>query len=273
MRCADRPTATTRNTSIEIEVYALDRPWLDAYVLRMSGPSRLAELGNIIGDPARAVMLCVLLDGRGHSATELSLAAGVSPQTASWHLAKLADGRLITAEKQGRNRTFRLASRLVARTLEAMMSMAGSRPSRPHVLSEREQALRDARTCYDHFAGRLGVALADAFKKRKLIVLSEDGGLVTPSGAWLFSSFGIDLSSVRQSRRLFCRSCLDWSEQKPHLAGAFGAAFAARCFDLGWVRRLPGTRAVAIAPAGATGFKEQFGVTIQRARISHAALD
>jgi len=134
----------------------------------MSGPIRLAELGSIIGDPARAVMLCVLLDGRGHSATELSLAAGVSPQTASWHLAKLADGQLVTAEKRGRNRNFRLASRLVARTLEAMMSMAGSRSSKPHVLSERERALRDARTCYDHFARRLGVALTDAFKKRNV---------------------------------------------------------------------------------------------------------
>src|SRR5437764_3995892 len=104
----------------------------------MSGPIRLAEIGGIIGDPARAVMLCVLLDGRGHSATELSLAAGVSPQTASWHLAKLAGGKLITVEKQGRNRNFRLASPLVARTLEAMMAMAGSRSSKPHVLSERE---------------------------------------------------------------------------------------------------------------------------------------
>src|SRR3954470_4298660 len=138
----------------------------------MSGPLRLAELGSIIGDSARAVMLCVLLDGHSHSATELALAAGVSPQTASWHLAKLADGQLITAEKGGRNRNFRLASRLVARTLEAMMSMAGSRLSKPHVLSERERTLRDARTCYDHFAGRLGVALTDALKKRKLILLS-----------------------------------------------------------------------------------------------------
>ena len=229
----------------------------------MSDSARLAEIGDTIGDPARAVMLCVLLDGRSHSATELSLAAGVSPQTASWHLAKLADAQLITAEKRGRNRNFRLASRLVARTLEAMMSMAGSRPARPQVLSERERALRDARTCYDHFAGRLGVALTDRFKTRKLIVLSEDGGLVTQSGARLFSSFGINLSAMQQSRRPFCRSCLDWSEQKPHLAGAFGAAFATHCFDLGWVRRLPGTRAIAIAPAGAKGFEEQFGVTVR----------
>jgi hypothetical protein len=93
-------------------------------------------------------------------------------------------------------------------------------------------------------------------------VLSEDGGLVTPSGARMFSSIGINLSAIQHSRRPFCRSCLDWSEQKPHLAGAFGAAFATRCFDLGWVRRLPGTRAVAIAPAGAKGFEEQFGVTV-----------
>jgi DNA-binding transcriptional ArsR family regulator len=230
----------------------------------MKSPIRLAELGGVIGDPARAMMLCALLDGRGHSATELSLAAGVMPQTASWHLAKLADGQLITAERRGRNRYFRLASPLVAQALEAMMAIAitGSHPPRSHVLSEHEQALRDARTCYDHFAGRLGVALTEAFIKRKLIVLSEDGGLVTPRGAGLLSSFGINLSAMQQSRRPFCRSCLDWSEQKPHLAGAVAAAFATRCFDLGWVQRLPHTRAVAITPVGDKSFEEQFGVTV-----------
>jgi len=235
---------------------------LDANFLSMHSPIKLAEVGSIIGDPARAVMLCVLLDGRGHSATELSLAASVSPQTASWHLAKLADGRLVSAERKGRNRYFRLASPLVAQALEAMMATALSCPSRPHVLSKHEQALRDARTCYDHFAGRLGVGLTDAFTKRKLIVLSEDGGLVTPRGTKLFSDFGIDLAGMQRSKRQLCRSCLDWSEQKPHFAGAIAAALATRCFDMGWVQRLPNTRAIAITPTGAKGFEEQFGVTV-----------
>jgi DNA-binding transcriptional ArsR family regulator len=230
----------------------------------MSSPIKLAEIGGVIGDPARAVMLCALLDGRAHSATELALTAGVSPQTASWHLAKLADGTLVTAQKKGRNRYFRMASPLVAQAVEAMMAVAitGSSLSRSHVLSEREQTLRTARTCYDHLAGKLGVALIEAFTRRKLIVLSEDGGLVTPRGAKLLSSFGIDLSAMQQSKRPICRLCLDWSEQKPHLAGAVGAALAARCFELDWVQRLPNTRAVAIMPAGVEGFQEQFGVTV-----------
>jgi len=230
----------------------------------MSSPIKLAEIGGVIGDPARAVILCALLDGRTHSATELSLVAGVSPQTASWHLAKLSDGKLVAAERKGRNRYFRMASPLVVQALEAMMAVAitGSRPSRSHALSEREQTLRNARTCYDHLAGRLGVALTEAFTRRKLIMLSEDGGLVTPRGAKLLSGFGIDLSAMQKSKRPVCRSCLDWSEQKPHLAGAVGAALAERCFDLGWVQRLPNTRAVAIAPAGVEGFQEQFGVTV-----------
>jgi DNA-binding transcriptional ArsR family regulator len=230
----------------------------------MSSPIKLAEIGGVIGDPARAVMLCALLDGRAHSATELALTAGVSPQTASWHLAKLSDGTLVTAQKKGRNRYFRMASPLVAQAVEAMMAVAitGSSLSRSHVLSEREQTLRTARTCYDHLAGKLGVALIEAFTRRKLIVLSEDGGLVTPRGAKLLSSFGIDLSAMQQSKRPICRLCLDWSEQKPHLAGAVGAALAARCFELDWVQRLPNTRAVAIMPAGVEGFQEQFGVTV-----------
>ncbi|SKA30858.1 DNA-binding transcriptional regulator, ArsR family [Enhydrobacter aerosaccus] len=225
----------------------------------MSSPIRLAEVGTIIGDPARATMLCALLDGRRHSATDLALAAGVSPQTASWHLAKLADGRLISAERQGRNRYFRLASTLVAQALETMMAFAESQPSRARVLSEREKALRHARTCYDHLAGKLGVALTEALTREKLIELSAEGGLVTSHGAKLLSDFGVDLPALRQSKRPLCRSCLDWSEQKPHLAGAIGAALTSRCFDLGWVRRLPDTRAVAITPAGARGFTEQFG--------------
>jgi len=230
----------------------------------MMSPIKLAEVGSVIGDQARAVILCTLLDGRSHSATELAFVAGVTPQTASWHLAKLADGQLITPERRGRNRYFRLAGPLVGQAVEALMAIAiaGSCPSRSHVLSEREQTLRDARTCYDHFAGRLGVALTDTFIRRKMVILSEDGGLVTPRGAKLFSGFGIDLSAMQHSKRPFCRSCLDWSEQKPHLAGAVAAAFATRCFDLGWVQHLPHTRAVAISPAGAKGFRDQFGVTV-----------
>ena len=226
----------------------------------MSSPIKLAEIGNIVGDPARAAMLCALLDGRSHSATELSLAARVSRPTASWHLAKLADGQLVTAEKRGRSRHFQLASSLVAQALEAMMTLTASRAPRPLVLSRHERALRHARTCYDHFAGRLGVALTEALAQRKLILVSDDGGVMTRQGQRVLAAFGVDLSAAQRSRRAFCRPCLDWSEQRPHLAGAIGAALARRCFDLDWVRRLPDTRAVAITPDGVIGFEEQFGI-------------
>lgn len=228
----------------------------------MSTPPNFAEVGALIGDPARANMLAALLDGRALTASELAFHARVTPQTASGHLARLTDGRLLAVSRQGRHRYYRLASREVGQMLESVMAVAAAGPARYRPPSRIDAALRRARTCYDHLAGQLGVALADGLRAQGLLHLDNDGGELTATGTRALSRFGIDLPSVSSLRRPFCRPCLDWSERRPHLAGALGAALASRCFDRGWIGRIRDSRAVTITAKGERGFREAFGVNL-----------
>jgi DNA-binding transcriptional ArsR family regulator len=207
-------------------------------------------------------MLTALVDGRALTASELAHVGGVAPQTASEHLGKLTKGRLLAVAKQGRHCYYRLASPLIATMLESLMTVAAEGPARYQPRWRGGDALRNARTCYDHLAGRLGVALADALMEREQIALSEDGGIVTPMGEEFFLDFGIDLRERTRSRRPFCKPCLDWSERRAHIAGAVGAALAARCFELGWIGRIRDTRAVFVTPQGERGFTATFGIAL-----------
>jgi DNA-binding transcriptional ArsR family regulator len=229
----------------------------------MTNPSGLAETAALVGDPARANMLAALMDGRALTATELAYVAGVTAATASGHLAKLVDGRLLAVAKQGRHRYFRLAAPAVARMVEGLMVVSAGRPETTRRASPRiSPALREARTCYDHLAGRLGVGLADALVARGLVVLGEEAGEATEAGrAWLMD-FGVPRETTGRTRRLFCRPCLDWSERRPHLAGTLGAALCARCADLGWIRRERDSRAVTITAAGRQGFAQALGLAL-----------
>lgn len=224
-----------------------------------SGPS-IAEVGHLIGDPARAQILAALMHGRALTASELAFAAHVSPQTTSSHLGKLTDGRLLSMHKQGRHRYYRLASPQVAQMVEAVMGVAAAGPPRHRPHSRVDAELRAARTCYDHLAGRLGVALADVMSSRGLVVIEGDGGEVTPDGLAFLLQLGIDLAAARASRRAFCRPCLDWSERRPHLGGRIGAGLARHCFDQGWIRRQRDGRAVTVTPVGASHMAELFGL-------------
>jgi DNA-binding transcriptional ArsR family regulator len=231
----------------------------------MNNAPYFVEIAALLGDPARANILSALMDGGALNAGDLAFAAHVSAPTASAHLAKLVAAQLLTAEKRGRHRYFRLASAEIAHMLEEIMAVAVKRTPRYRPAWLRDEALRSARTCYDHLAGRLGVALTGALVGRELILLDEDGGEVTAAGARFLAEMGIDLVGAAGRRRRFCRPCVDWSERRPHLGGAVGAALTDRWFALGWIARIKDSRAVAITEPGRAGFHRHFGIEIEGA--------
>lgn len=223
----------------------------------------LAEIAALIGDVARANILSTLMDGRALTASELAWHSGVSAQTTSGHLAKLSEARLISMEKQGRHRYYRLASPEIAQAIEALMAVASFGPKRHRPVGPKDEALRRARTCYDHLAGRLGIALADALTSQDHLVVSDSAGALTGKGRRFLCSFGIDLESGQEDKRVICRTCLDWSERRPHLAGRLGAALRTRLFDLGWVERIKDSRALAITASGRDGLRSTFGIEME----------
>lgn len=224
----------------------------------MTVGTHLAQVAAAVGDPARANILTALLDGRALTAKELAYAARVTPQTTSGHLARLTEAGLLERVRQGRHRYYRLASPLVGRMLESLMVVAAS--AAPRTPARIDEGLRAARACYDHLAGRLGVGLADRLQERGHIVFAGEAGALTDSGVEFLSRFGVDLADASRTRRAYCRPCLDWSERRPHLAGALGAALATRCFDLGWLKRQRDGRALTITPQGRAGFAQVFGL-------------
>jgi DNA-binding transcriptional ArsR family regulator len=226
-------------------------------------PNRIAEVASVIGEPARAAMLAGLMDGRALTAGELAQIAGVTPQTASTHLARLVDADLVKVQRQGRNRYHRLAGPGVARLLEGLMQHATGDAARWRAprIGPRDEAMRRARTCYDHLAGRLGVAIADALVAQGYVEIDEEAGLITERGTAFFESTGIVLPDpARRSARPLCRPCLDWSERRPHLGGRLGAAICAHGFRTGWLRRVEGTRALSVTPKGQTALRRVFGL-------------
>jgi DNA-binding transcriptional ArsR family regulator len=219
----------------------------------------LAEQAALIGDPARANMLMALMAGQALTAGELALQAGVTAQTASGHLSKMVQSNLLLVEKQGRHRYYRLASAQVAHALETLMVLSSSAPQRYHRVGPKDLALRTARSCYDHIAGRLGVALADHFQQQGYMELGEGAVRVTRSGYSFFCDFGLALEDTPKRGRPLCRTCLDWSERRPHLAGKLGTDLLNHMLTLGWLARLPQSRALRITAAGQAGLRAHFG--------------
>ena len=230
----------------------------------MSETLDIARVGALMGDPSRAAMLMALMSGEALTAGELAFRAGVALPTASGHLAQLVDGGLLAVAKQGRHRYYRLAGPAVAHAVETLSDLAIQVFPSPRRVMPEDAPLRRARTCYDHLAGRLGVALADGLvRKRVLRRTDAELALVRRgSGEALLTSWGIELETLEASRRPVVRSCIDWTERRPHLAGALGAAIVDRFFDAGWIRRRRDDRAVAVTPLGQRRLREELGVSV-----------
>jgi Helix-turn-helix domain len=207
-------------------------------------------------------MLSALLDGRALTATELSYAARVTRQTASTHLAKLAEAGLVAPVRAGRYRYFRLASPRVAEMLEGIMAVALEHRPRYRPLSRQARELSAARICNDHLAGRLSVDLTAALVAQEYITVGDEAAEITRAGSRFLTGFGIDLSGSRSKQRHFCRLCMDWTERRPHIAGVVGAALTRRCFNLGWTVRMKHSSAVIVTAAGKRGFRETFGIGV-----------
>lgn len=220
----------------------------------------LGRIARLIGDSSRAAILMALFDGRALPAGELARCARISPQTASAHLDKLFRAHLIAVEVQGRHHYYRLNGPQVARALESL-AVVTSPPLNPSQ-SETAKALRFARFCYDHLAGKLGVAVTSALCDHNHINDSDAGYVVTPQGQAWFLALGIDVQALRAHHRPLTRRCLDWSERRHHLAGALGAALANRFLQLKWIARVPGSRAVRLADKGEAALRAQLAVQL-----------
>jgi DNA-binding transcriptional ArsR family regulator len=209
----------------------------------------IAAVAALVADPTRARMLIALMHGRALTATELALAGGVTSSTTSSHLARLKAAGLVALARQGRHRYFRIARPEIAALIEGLSSIA-SGGATSAVTGPRDERLRRARVCYDHLAGERGVHLLDRLRAHALVTGDDDVVALTPAGEKWGVSLGIDVGALLRRRRPLCRTCLDWSERRTHLAGSFGAALLALLFTLRYARRDRDSRAVLLSPRG-----------------------
>ena len=255
------------NGSAHAELFSIDMLPVSAIGLRMVAAANLVEVAALVGDTARATMLNALMGGQSLTATELAYCANVSPSTASGHLSKLVAARLLTVTRKRRFSYYRIASPLVATMLESIKVVAAiEAPPRRAPRSANDEALRFARSCYDHLAGQVGVAVTDALVAMRHIVLTDEGGELTASGGRFLCAFGIDLTP--RTRRIFCQPCLDWSERRYHLKGLVGARILDRLLELGWLKGVSGSRALQLTSSGRAGLSEIFQIEINNEGVS-----
>ena len=221
----------------------------------------IVRIASLIGEAGRIRMLTILLDGDAHSASELAIAADVSPQTASSHLSKLLLGGLIASERNGRQRLFRLKNRDVAAAIEALGALAHD-PATPEL-----PEIRFARTCYDHLAGVLAIALRNELLRQGALLRRTDAFHITSKGKHLLRTLDLDPDALSKLRRSFAHPCLDWTERHHHIGGAVGAALLSSFLQRKWLARVRGSRAVRVTHAGERGFEETFGIRCAALRV------
>jgi DNA-binding transcriptional ArsR family regulator len=222
----------------------------------------VAAAAALLSEPTRAALVLAVMDEEPLPASDLAARAGIAPSTASEHLRRLVDGGFLTSSKSGRHRYYRLADRAVAEAVEALALVA----PQPTVRSLREatkgEQIRYARTCYDHLAGQLGVAIARGLERERVLRRQDGSYALGRKAEERLAGLGIVLTDVQRQRRPVVRGCLDWSERELHVAGALGAALAARLFELRWIRRRAGNRSVEVTEEGRAGLLSELGVDV-----------
>ncbi|MAP95283.1 MAG: transcriptional regulator [Ponticaulis sp.] len=222
------------------------------------GPD-LSRIAALIGDPARANMLMALMSGKALTPSELSVETGLTKQTVSSHLSRLQDGGLIAAEKQGRHRYVRLAGEDVAAALEGLMALSAEKTVPRVRTGPKDAAMRKARVCYDHLAGEMGVWMFDRLADHAWLKLGADSLELTSEGWKNLTERAVPLGQINHKKRPLCRTCLDWSERRSHLAGSLGAILLEQILTRNWARREANSRVIAFSPEGEMRFRKWLG--------------
>lgn len=220
------------------------------------------QIAGLIGDPTRASIMWALLDGKAFTATELAIAAATTPQNISMHLAKLVQADLLSVESQGRHRYYKYARKEVAYAIEAMTSLLPPASVKSPADKENNSAIKHCRTCYDHLAGKVGVALTDGLLNQKILVEKDNQFEVSVKGEKWFAAFDIDADELKQQRRSFLRPCLDWSERRHHMAGSLAAAFLGKMIAQDWFRTTKNSRALVVTAKGQKKLYEYFKLVL-----------
>jgi DNA-binding transcriptional ArsR family regulator len=218
----------------------------------------IAYIATLIGDNARSKMITALMSGKALTATELAIEAEIMPQTASSHLAKLVDGELLIVRKQGRHKYFQLKSIQIAELIEQMLNISATISNAMISTGPQDERLRKARICYDHLAGEMGVILFDTLLTKGLIIESPTDTFLTATGLEFFSDLGVDFNTLKKSSRPLCKSCLDWSERRSHLAGSIGKWILNDAIDRKWARQQPDSRAIQFSSRGLAAFHKRY---------------
>ncbi|MEH7334318.1 winged helix-turn-helix domain-containing protein [Neobacillus drentensis] len=210
----------------------------------------ISKIASLLSDPTRSLILISLMDGTVHPSSELANIAKVTPQTASFHLLKMLDANLVSVEKHGRHRYYKLKNSEVAKVIEQLLNISPSASVNSFKEAREKSAIHFARTCYDHLAGYVGVQITNSFVQQGILLKKEMNFEVTTKGACFLKEFGINEEELTNKRRTFARCCLDWTERQHHIAGALGNALLEKMLELEWFSRMPQTRAVKVTPKG-----------------------
>lgn len=222
----------------------------------------ISKIASLLSDHTRSLILLGLMDGALHPSSEMASIAKVTPQTASFHLHKMLEADLVSVEKHGRHRYYKLKNSEVAKVIEQLLNIAPSTSVTSLKESREKSAIQYARTCYDHLAGYVGVQITNSLVEKGILVKKDMNFEVTTEGSCFLQEFGIDEQELHHKRRTFARCCLDWTERQHHIAGALGNALLEKMLELEWFLRMPQTRAVKVTPKGRVELTKRFSIQV-----------